>query len=117
MSYVNCAVIPVPNDNKDAYLEQAVQMAAIFRDHGALSVVDCWADQIAPGQETSFLLAVKAKDNETIVISWIVWPSKDVAHQGMGAAMQDPRMSAPEGEPVFDGRRLIFGGFDMMHES
>ena len=111
MPYVHGAVIPVPTANRDAYIEKSSAMAAIFRDHGALKVVDCWGDQVPPGKLTSFPKAVQLADDETVVFSWMVWPSKEAADAGMQKAMQDERMG---GDMPFDAKRMIFGGFEMV---
>jgi len=111
MSYVHGAVIPVPTAHRDTYIEKSNAMAAIFRDHGALKVVDCWGDQVPPGKLTSFPKAVDCGEDETVVFSWMVWPSKEAADAGMQKAMQDDRMSA---DMPFDAKRMIFGGFEMV---
>lgn len=111
MAYVHGAVIPVPTVNRDAYVEKSGAMAAIFREHGALQVVDCWGDQVPSGKLTSFPKAVECNENETVVFSWMVWPSKEAADAGMQKAMSDPRMG---GDMPFDTKRMIFGGFEMV---
>jgi uncharacterized protein YbaA (DUF1428 family) len=46
--------------------------------------------------------------------SWIVWPSKAARDEGMKKTMADPRIQ-PETNPMpFDGKRVIFGGFEMI---
>ncbi|MCE9522269.1 MAG: DUF1428 domain-containing protein [Alphaproteobacteria bacterium] len=117
MPYVDGFVIPVPRAKREAYRKVAEQAAPIFKEHGALKVVECWGDDIPPGKVTSFPLAVKCTDEETVVFSWIVWPSKAARDAGNAKAMADPRMQiGPDGMP-FDGKRLIMGGFEVMLES
>ena len=113
MDYVDGFVAPVALADKEKYVAYARQAALIFREHGALRVVECWGDDVPPGKLTSFPLAVQLKEGETVVFSWITWPSKAVRDAGMGAFMQDPRMAAL-GDMPFDGKRLIFGGFQMV---
>ena len=112
MPYVNGAVLAVPTANKDAYIAQSSNMAAVFKEHGATQVVDCWGDMIPEGEVTSFPMAVKCEPDETVVFSWITWPSKKVADAGMQKAMSDERMAA--GAMPFDTKRMIFGGFEMV---
>ncbi len=112
MPYVNGAIIPVPTVNKDAYIAQSSEMAAIFKEHGATQVVDCWGADVPDGKVTSFPMAVKCEPDETVVFSWIVWPSKEVAGTGMQAAMSDERMGASA--MPFDTKRMIFAGFEMV---
>lgn len=118
MHYVDGFITPVPYANKAAYLKAAKITAEVFKDHGALSCVECWGDDVPEGKVTSFRMAVKCKEDENVLFSWITWPSKSVRDQGMQKAMEDPRFTAmgPEGMP-FDGMRMIFGGFETLLES
>ncbi|TQV86121.1 DUF1428 domain-containing protein [Exilibacterium tricleocarpae] len=113
MTYVDGYLLAVPTANKKAYLTLAEEVSLVFKDHGALSVVENWGDDIPDGEVTSFPMAVKCMKDETVVFSWVVWPSKDVRDAGMKKSMEDPRMKgvSPESMP-FDGKRLIFGGFE-----
>ncbi len=111
MNYIDGFVAAVPNANKTLYTRTAKKAAAIFKDHGALSVIENWGDDVPAGKLTSFPLAVKCKPDETVVFSWIVWPSKSVRNKGMEKAMADPRFDFANNPMPFDGKRMIFGGF------
>ena len=115
MTYVDGYVIAVPMANKEAYRKVAQAMVPMFKDHGALSVTECWGDDVPPGEVTSFPMAVKATADENVVFSWITWPDKATRDVGMKAAMEDPRMAGmdPANMP-FDGKRMIFGGFEVI---
>lgn len=114
MSYVDGFVAAVPTENKEVYRAHARSAAAVFKEHGALTFVECWGDEVPQGEVTSFPMAVKCKDDETVVFSWITWPSKAVRDEGMKKVMSDPRVD-PEHNPMpFDGRRLIYGGFEII---
>ncbi|TSJ63809.1 DUF1428 domain-containing protein [Starkeya sp. 3C] len=110
MSYVDGFVLAVPTSNKDAYRAMAEKAAPIFFDHGALRLMECWGDDVPDGKVTDFRMAVKATPEETVVFSWIVWPSKEVRDAGMKSFMEDPRLKEITDMP-FDGQRMIFGGF------
>src|SRR5271157_1330299 len=71
-------VVSVPTDKKQAYRDLAARVAAIFKEHGALRVVECWGDDVPDGKVTDFRRAVKAEPGESIVFSWVVYPSKAV---------------------------------------
>ena len=114
MQYVDGYVVAVPNEHKEAYRALAESAAAVFKDHGALSVVECWGDEVPEGEVTSFSMAVKRKPDESIVFSWVTWPSKEVRTSGMAKAMQDPRMKHDPSRMPFDGKRMIFGGFKVL---
>ena len=108
MNYVDGFVIAVPTANREVFRQHAQAAAPIFKDHGALQVVECWGDDVPQGVVTSFPLAVQCKSDETVVFSWIVWPSRQVRDAGMKKVMDDPRM---EKSMPFDGKRMIYGGF------
>jgi uncharacterized protein YbaA (DUF1428 family) len=111
MTYVDGFVAAVPTANREKFKKHAEDAAAVFKENGALKVVECWGDDVPEGQLTSFPMAVKCKPDETVVFSWIIWPSRDVRDKGMKALMVDPRMQ-PDANPMpFDGKRMIFGGF------
>jgi uncharacterized protein YbaA (DUF1428 family) len=116
MAYVDGFVIAVPTANRAAYQKIAEEAAIVFKEYGALKVVECWGDDVPEGKLTSFPMAVKCEENETVVFSWIVWPSREVRDEGNQKVMADPRMSKPEEMP-FDGKRMIYGGFEMIVES
>ena len=116
MTYIDGFVAAVPTANREAYQEHAKAVAALFRSHGALRVVECWGDDVPDGKLTSFPRAVQCRDDETVVFSWIEWPSKAVRDAGMAKVLADPEMS-PERCPMpFDGQRLIFGSFEVLVE-
>ncbi|ADH90640.1 protein of unknown function DUF1428 [Ancylobacter novellus DSM 506] len=111
MSYVDGFVLAVPTAKKDDYRILAAKCAPIFIDHGAQHVMECWGDDIPDGKVTDFRMAVKATPEESVVFSWIVWPSKETRDAGMKAFMDDPRLKEMGDTPPFDGQRMIFGGF------
>jgi len=111
MSYVDGYLVPVPTENKEKYIEQAKMMAGVFKEYGALEICENWGDDIPEGEVTSFPKAVKSEDNEAVVFSWVVWPSKEVRDEGWKAVMEDPRMNPDDNPMPFDGKRLIYGGF------
>lgn len=114
MSYVDGFVTPVPTGNQEAYRKHAEQAAVLFKEYGATGVVECWGDDVPEGKVTSFPMAVKCEPSETVVFSWITWPSRAVRDEGWKKIMADPRM-APDVNPMpFDGKRLIYGGFQVL---
>ena len=78
MNYVDGFLCAVSNTNKDAYTEHAKKVGGLFKEYGALTVVDCWGDDVPEGKLTSFTMAVKRESEESVVFSWITWPSKAV---------------------------------------
>jgi uncharacterized protein YbaA (DUF1428 family) len=116
MSYVDGFLVPVPAAKKDAYRQLAEKMEPIFREHGATRVVECWGDDVPDGKVTDFKRAVRAEAGETVVFGWVVYPSKAVRDEANRKIMADPRMKMSDDMP-FDGRRMVFGGFELMLDS
>lgn len=114
MHYVDGFVAAVPTANKDVYLKHAKDAAVVFREFGALNVVECWGDDVPQGEVTSFPMAVKCKADETVVFAWISWPDKETRDAGMQKVINDPRMHAPGVGVPFDGKRMIYGGFSVL---
>ena len=114
MTYVDGFVAAVPTKNKEAYIKHAEDAAVVFKEHGATKVVECWGDDVPDGELTSFPMAVKKKDDETVLFSWVEWPSKEAREAGMKKVFEDPRMQPDQNPMPFDGKRLIFGGFEMV---
>jgi len=114
MTYVDGFIAAVPTKNREAYKTHAEKAAVLFKEHGASKVVECWGNDVPEGKLTSFTMAVKREDDEVVVFSWVEWPSKDARDAGWAKIMKDERMS-PENNPMpFDGKRLIYGGFEMI---
>ncbi|GAA0569411.1 DUF1428 domain-containing protein [Caenispirillum bisanense] len=114
MTYVDGFVLAVPTANKEVYRQHAEAAAAVFREHGALKLVECWGDDVPEGKVTSFPMAVKRNDDETVVFSWILWPSREVRDAGIKKVMEDPRLHPDTNPMPFDGQRMIYGGFEMI---
>lgn len=116
MSYVDGFVTAVPNANREAYRKHAEDAAKVFKEYGALQVMECWGDDVPEGKVTSFPMAVRRKDDETVVFSWIVWPSKEARKSAWDKTMADPRMQPDRNPMPFDGKRMIYGGFEPLVE-
>jgi len=111
MAYIDGFVIAVPTANKQKFIDHANKGDSVFMEWGATRVLECWGDDVPAGKQTDFQRAVQARDDETVVFSWIEWPDKATRDAGMEKMMKDPRMN-PETNPMpFDGKRMIYGGF------
>lgn len=96
------------------YRLHAEEAARIFREHGALSFVECWGDDVPDCEVTSFPMAVKCAEDETVCFSWVVWPSKAVRDEAMPKIMEAARRMFETHPMPFDGKRMIHGGFEMI---
>ena len=130
MTFNDITIVPVRTDRKPAYLEFSARIAEIYREYGAVRVVDCWQSREASG-DANFHAAdamenyargdlpdmrrlAGAEDGEEVVVSITEWPSREVRDRAVKAVAIDPRIQATVSEePVFDGQRLIAAGFDV----
>lgn len=108
--YIDGVVLPVPQDQKEAYRAFAQTSATAFLDHGATRVVDTFGDEVPDGKITDFRRAAKVQDGETVAFGWIEWPSKQVRDAAWEKLMSDERLSG-SGDRPFDGKRMMFGAF------
>lgn len=115
MSYIEGFVIAVPTDSKNTFIELANSMDALFIELGALSVMECWEDDVPEGEVTDFRRAVMASADESVVFSWIEWPDKATRTRAMSEweerAKSDDRFAMSPQDMPFDGKRMIYGGF------
>jgi len=115
MAYVDGFLVPVPKRNAKAYMAMARKAGKVWREHGALDYKECVAEDVKPGKWTSFPQAVKLKKGEAVWFSWIVYRDRRHRDRVMKKVMADKRL-APMMDPKklpFDGRRMIFGGFEV----
>jgi uncharacterized protein YbaA (DUF1428 family) len=114
MTYVDGFLVAVPTANKEAYREQAESAAGMFRKHGVTRLVECWGDDVPRGEVNDMYGAVQAKDDETVLFSWVEYPdraTRDAAHSKMHEEMGGDMPDMP-----FDGKRMVWSGFDIIHD-
>ncbi|TGP19147.1 MULTISPECIES: DUF1428 family protein [unclassified Mesorhizobium] len=111
MSYVDGFVLAVPKANLEDYKKMATQAGAIWKEYGALAYVECIGDDVPYGEITSFPRAVQAKDDEVVVFAWVVYENRQSRDAVMAKIMADERLKADWPTMPFDGKRMIFGGF------
>lgn len=116
MAYVDGFVVPVPRQNLEKYKEISTTCGKIWREHGALEYRECVADDVKPGKFTSFPQSVNLEEGEVVMFSYIVYESRQQRDAVNEKVMADPRMAdmmKHENMP-FDGKRLIYGGFEVV---
>lgn len=109
-TYLDGYVLPVPKANREAYRELAQKMSGVFKEFGALRVVEAWGEDTPDGSKTDYNRATLKKEDEAVVYSWIEWPDKATRDAGWEKMMKDERMQRQE-QPPFDGQRMMWGGF------
>jgi uncharacterized protein YbaA (DUF1428 family) len=116
MSYVDGFLTPVPDARREEYRQHAADFAPIFKEYGATQVMECWGDDVPEGKVTSFPMAVKREPGESVVFSWVIWPSRAVRDAAWEKIMADPRMPQDMSRMPFDGKRMMYGGFSPIVE-
>jgi uncharacterized protein YbaA (DUF1428 family) len=111
MPYVDGFVIPVKKHRLEEYKAHARKAGEMWKEYGAVDFVECVGEDVPQGKLTSFPRAVQAEDDEVVIFSWIVYRSRADRDAVMAKVMADPRL---QGDMPFDGKRMIFGGFDMV---
>ncbi|MBN9243591.1 MAG: DUF1428 family protein [Mesorhizobium sp.] len=112
MSYVDGFVLAVPKANLETYKDMARLAGSVWMEHGALAYAECIGDDVPYGDLTSFPRAVQAKDDEVVVFSWITYPSRKDRDAILKKVMADPRLKGSMDNAPFDGKRMIYGGFE-----
>ena len=116
MPYVDGFVLAVPKQNLEAYKAMARLAGDVWKEHGALAYVECIGDDVPYGELTSFPRAVQAKDDETVIFSWVVYESRQRRDEILAKVMADPRLKHNPSDMPFDGKRMIYGGFETFLE-
>jgi uncharacterized protein YbaA (DUF1428 family) len=112
--YIQGFIVPVPADKQDAYREVAEKFWPIVSDFGAIEHVECWEADVPDGKQTDFHRAVKTQDGEKVVFAWVAWPDKATCEASHEKMMSDPRMKEFGDDMPFDGKRMVYGGFEMV---
>jgi uncharacterized protein YbaA (DUF1428 family) len=114
--YTDGFVVPVPAGKREAYRELAAKMAKVFRQHGAIRVVEAFGDDVPDGKVTDFKRAVQAEGDEKVVFSFVEWPDKQTRDQAWEKIMSDESLK-PEGDMPFNGQRMFWGGFEPLFDT
>jgi uncharacterized protein YbaA (DUF1428 family) len=112
MPYVDGFVLAVPKANLERYKAMARQASEVWMEHGALSYVEALAEDTPYGELTSFPRAVLARDDEVVIFAWATYPDRAARDATMAKVMADPRLDMKPEDMPFDGKRMIFGGFE-----
>jgi uncharacterized protein YbaA (DUF1428 family) len=116
MTYFEGFIVPVPEENREAYRKHAVEAEPLFRQFGVRRVVEAWDSDVPEGMVTDFRKAVDAQPNEKVVFSWFEYPGKEARVSATEAMTNDPRMQEMGKDMPFDAKRMIYAGFDAIVE-
>jgi uncharacterized protein YbaA (DUF1428 family) len=116
MTYVDGFVVPVRKAEFEAYRALARKAAGLWLEHGAISHVECLAENVPYGELTSFPRAVQLAEDEVVVLSWITYQDRASRDAVMAKVMADPRFQDEMAGPPFNTQRMILGGFETFVE-
>jgi len=121
--YIDGFVLPVPKKNLASYQKMAEMGKKIWLKHGALDYVEAVGDDLdskSMGMKFfPFPKMAKAKEDETVVFSFIVYRSRAHRDQVNAKVMNDPAMNDPKMNDMpmpFDVKRMAYGGFEAIVE-
>lgn len=112
--HIDGFLIPVKTSRKAEYLVAAKEMTDLYLKHGAIRCVESWGEGIEQGVRTSFPRAVEAEADEAVVFSWMEFPDAATSAAAHEAVWSEPAMQAMMETDIIDGKRMIFGGFEMI---
>jgi uncharacterized protein YbaA (DUF1428 family) len=116
MTYFEGFLVPVPESRRDEYRKHAADAAPLFHEFGVKRHVEAWDSDVPEGKVTDFRKAVDARPDEKVVFSWFEYPDKAARDAANEKMTNDPRMKEMGASMPFDGKRMIFGGFDAIVE-
>ncbi|MEK7466545.1 MAG: DUF1428 domain-containing protein [Planctomycetota bacterium] len=113
MRYADGFLIPIPTKNVKAYTKMARMGKRLWLKHGALDYQECVVEERKPAFGIPFPRGLRVRSGETVVLAWIVFRSK--AHRNaVNAKVMKAMGNTPCGEPPFDCKRLLYGGFSVI---
>lgn len=113
--YVDGFVLTIPKEKKDAYKKMAREGKAAWMKFGALSYMECRADDMTPERvKFTFPKMAKSKEGEEVWFSFITFSSKKHRNEVNKKVMEffDKKYATmkPDDMP-FDEKRFAYGGF------
>jgi len=116
MTYFEGFIVPVPAGNRDAFRDHANSLMALLSEVGIRRQVEAWDSDVHEGKVTDFRMAVNATGDEKVVFAWFEYPDRQTRDSTNAKMMSDPTIKEQFSEMPFDGKRMIFGGFDAIVE-
>ena len=119
-NYIDGFVLPIPKEHLYEYKAVANQVAAIWKEYGALDYYECVGDDLNIEGTRSFLDFIEARKDEVVIFGWTVFASREARDHACKKVPADPRMTelvAPLLDPsrlIFDASRMVYGGFQAL---
>ena len=116
--YVDGFVLPIGKDKVEQYREMAQKAGEIWKEHGALEYIEAVGDDLNIKDMLSFKTIADATEDETVILAWIVYKSREERDRINAAVMEDPRLKEDieKHKNLFDFKRMAYGGFKAIVE-
>jgi uncharacterized protein YbaA (DUF1428 family) len=115
MDYVDLFALPLPRKNLAKYRRTAQTFARVIKEFGAVEYREFVGDDLHPKGMTPFTKNIKLKRGEVLVGAYLVYHSRALRDRANKKMMADPRMKKMMEEmskkPLFDVKRMLYGGF------
>jgi len=115
--YADVYLCPILESNVPAYKKMAKACGKIFLKHGATKYREYVASDLDAEGCVPFPKRVKLKEGETLIYAAVEFNSEAQRNKAMKAIMTDPEMAAmcgPDDKPLFDFKRMVYGGFKIL---
>lgn len=111
--YIDGFVYPIPRDRLEDYKNLVVEVAEIWKEHGALDYWEAVGDDLHLEGTRSFTDVVLATKNECILFGWVIFASCESRDLVNKKVATDPRIAElmPAANAGFDAERMAYGGF------
>jgi uncharacterized protein YbaA (DUF1428 family) len=114
MPYVDGFILAVKKDRLEDYKRVATIARDVWKEYGCLDYVEAVGDDVPYGELTSFPRAVMAAEDEVVIFSWITYVDKASRDEIQAKIMKDERIEKAMTDMPFDGKRMIYGGFNIL---
>jgi uncharacterized protein YbaA (DUF1428 family) len=116
--YVDVYLLPILEEKIEAYREMAQRAGKIFRRHGALKYREYVVSDLKVIEGvTPFPKVIELFAGETLVYAAVEFESENRRNESMKRVFEDAEMTLMmNGEPLFDYKRMVYGGFAILVE-
>lgn len=111
--YVDGFLLPIEAENVEKYREIAQTAGEIWKEHGALEYIEAVGDDLESEGMLSFKKSADTQENETVILAFIVYESKEERDRINKLVMEDERLKDCMNihGKIFDFKRMAYGGF------
>ena len=116
-NYIDGFELPIPKSGLDEYKRASVEIAAVWKEYGAMAYYEFVGDDMHLEGTRSFIDAVDSKEDEVVILGFVVFASREARDTAFEKVPNDPRMAGlvdpllDENKLIFDASRMVYGGF------